>query len=1372
MIQNQLSPQRRCAKLVGSVNESSACIDHIITQTLLDTGSMVTCVGHSFVQSQLRSLPKYPISHILSVRGPMDEPLPYHDFIEVDISLPVDGQMHCVGTFPVLVSPDTDYNRKVPLLIGTNVLDHFYDQMEKRFGQLPSSQVCKTIRVALQTIALRRRHLEKTEGIYGLVRAKDSVCLEPQQSVVIECNTQIAIPVVKSVAMVQAQRTFVNDKDVSNLVVTPGLVSISDQCSVVHVELVNSGSDVVRLDANTIIGEVHQVTIEHGYSSDSDSEFLSQFGLNDLSCNIPGDAVKTLSALLLEQREMFAKSNIDLGKTSVVKHSIELTDTVPFKERSRRINPALYEEVREHLEEMKKANVIRESSSPWASAVVLVRKKDGSLRFCIDFRKLNNRTVRNAHSLPRIEETLDVLQGASWFSSLDLCSGYWQVEMKEEDKSKTAFTVGPLGFFECNRMPFGLTNSPATFQYLMEKVVGDLNLKTCLIYLDDIVIFSKTVEEHINRLREVLLRLQNAGLKLKPSKCHFLQRRIKYLGHIVSEEGIECNPEMTKDLRTWPIPTNAKEIQRFIGFAGFYRRFVKDFAKIAKPLHELTGSVKDKRGVKHPVKWEWCPQHQEAFETLVQCLTEPPLLCYPDYSKPFELRTDASLNGLGAVLCQNQEGITRVIAYASRGLKKSERNYSSNKLEYLALKWAVTDKFHDHLYGNRFVVVTDNNPLTYVLTTAKLDAVGHRWLAELSTYNFELVYKSGRTNIDADTLSRLPSRPCTCSSNMVRQACISVAESEDWSGYVTSLPIDPRVCNQIVPPLSLDQVITRDWKKEQNLDPVLKHVLEIKSLADDRQALSKAAEYKPFYRDWKHLLVQNGILYHVKSDGSDRLVLPLACRDEAFKHLHDDMGHMGRDRTLSLIRDRFYWPGMSQFVNHKIRRCMQCLQGKAPNLPERASMGHLKANQPLELVCIDYLGLEESKGKYSNILVITDVFTKYAWAIPTKNQSAVTTAKVMFDHFLAHYGFPLRIHSDQGRNFEGNVIKHLCKLTGMHKSRTTPYHPMGNGVTERFNRSLLNMLRTLSEEQKSDWKSNITSLVHAYNSTTHDSTGYSPFYLMYGRKPRLPIDVLFQLGSPHEDTDYVTYISKLKERLIYAYELASQNMEKSAKSNKRRYDRRVRGAVPAIGDRVLLKNIGLKGKHKIANKWQQHVYLLVGQLDPQIPVYQIQREDGIGGVKTVHRNLILPLALPLPTEVKEPTKPIRKEYIVPDIQAHIPESSDEEENEVTIIQDEPRDPDLDVDSASESHSESSEEPPSSSDTEELPVPPAMPRRGSRTRRLPQYLRDGDYVMYHQHVNDSHNQVDMSAFRKLYLSFLEHHQRMIDFLFHNMVSKKM
>ena len=373
-----------------------------------------------------------------------------------------------------------------------------------------------------------------------------------------------------------------------------------------------------------------------------------------------------------------------------------------------------------------------------------LEKKDGGLRFCIDLRKLNNRTIKDGYSLPRIEYTLDCLHGAVWFSTLDLKSGYWQVELEEEAKPLTAFTVGPLGFWECECMPFGLTNAPATFQRLMESCLGELHLNWCIIYLDDIIVFSRTPEEHIHRLRAVFEKLKAAGLKLKPSKCDFFKKEIKYLGHVVSEQGVSTDPDKIKAVTEWPQPTTVTEVRSFLGFVTYYRRFIPNFSKVAKPLNQLLQNLEGSPSQKKKFKVHWGPEQQEAFEALQRLCTESPVLAYADFKAPFILHTDASGEGLGAVLYQVQEGRQRVIAYASRSLSKSEKNYPVHKLEFLVLKWAITSKFHEYRYGSQFQVYTDNNPLTYVLTTAKLDATGHRWVAALSNYIYSITYKPGK----------------------------------------------------------------------------------------------------------------------------------------------------------------------------------------------------------------------------------------------------------------------------------------------------------------------------------------------------------------------------------------------------------------------------------------------------------------------------------------------------------------------------------------------------------------------------------------------------------------------------------------------------
>ena len=322
-------------------------------------------------------------------------------------------------------------------------------------------------------------------------------------------------------------------------------------------------------------------------------DFIDLSGLE----NWPEHLQKEAKEMLKRNAKVFSKIEMDIGRTNLVKHHIKLTDPFPFEEAYRRIPPQMYDEVKAHIQEMLNLGAIRPSNSPWASAIVLVRKKDGRLRFCINLRRLNNRTIKDAYSLTKIESILDSLIGAQIFSTLDLKAGYWQVEMAEECKAYTAFTCGPLGFYECDTMPFGATNAPATFQRLMHDCLGDLNMNWCIVYLDDINIFSDTKEEHLKRLEAVFQKLAAAGLKLKPSKCFFFREEIEYLGHVVSGKGVATNPKKVEAVTKWPTPKTVYDIRSFLGFVGYYRRFIKDFSKIAKPIREvITGLENQSKG--------------------------------------------------------------------------------------------------------------------------------------------------------------------------------------------------------------------------------------------------------------------------------------------------------------------------------------------------------------------------------------------------------------------------------------------------------------------------------------------------------------------------------------------------------------------------------------------------------------------------------------------------------------------------------------------------------------------------------------------------------------------------------------------------------
>ena len=622
----------------------------------------------------------------------------------------------------------------------------------------------------------------------------------------------------------------------------------------------NQGSE----DANSNSNNSKEEVMDHG---------LDRIDLSGLE-NWPEQLQIEATEMLKRNAKVFSKTDMDMGRTNLVKHHIKLTDPVPFKEAYRRIPLQMYDEVKAHIQEMLDLGDIRPSNSPWASAIVLVRKKDGRLRFCIDLRRLNNRTIKDAYSLPKIESILDSLIGAQIFSTLDLKAGYWQVEMAEEFKAYTVFTCGPLGFYECDTMSFGATNAPATFQRLMHDCLGDVNMNWCIVYLDDIIIFSDTKEKHLKRLEAAFQKLAAAGLKLKPSKCFFFKEEIEYLGHVVSGKGIATNPKKAEAVTKWPTPKTIYDVRSLLGFVEYYRRFIKDFSKIPKPIREvITGLENQSKRTAKKTFIEWTEAADSAFEHLKKLCTSTPILAYPDYQLPFVLHTDSSSEGLGAVLYQRQEDKLRVIAYASRPVSKSESHYPAHKLEFLALKWAVCEKFHEYRYDSKsFKVYTDNNPLTYVLTSAKLDACGQRWVAKLAIYNFTIKYKCGLSNVEADALSRI-SWPevladsedldinLECMDTHIVNAVLTGSKSK--SSLIESVSCSPKI---IPTELNLDSGSSSaiDWIKEQRADPnlsVIIKLIESGQLQKRKLHGKDSPEVKILLRIRKSLKLVKDILY-------------------------------------------------------------------------------------------------------------------------------------------------------------------------------------------------------------------------------------------------------------------------------------------------------------------------------------------------------------------------------------------------------------------------------------------------------------------------------------------------------------------------------
>lgn len=1271
--------------LVGSKCVASVKVSGVNVNCLLDSGSQVTTVTASFAKAHLSKHRIQPFKD-LDVEAANGQTVPYLGYVPITIKFPkefIEAEPE-ISTL-ALVVPDRK-NCDLALLIGTNALDTLYDEhwRDKSPDELPAVYGYRqVIRV------LKLRNEVNITGKIGLatLKPKEKKILPAKTRVCLESNIRTNTP--SNCAIVEQPEQSALP---GGVFVESCLVTLSQQCcQQLPIWVRNENEHDVTLPFNCVIAELHtpEELLDHSpkITNPVDSVrccantarpakepnsacFPVEFGDSPL----PEEWKLRIRNSLSKYSDVFAQSENDFGHANKVKHHINLKDETPFKQRSRPIHPNDYEAVRKHLQTLLEAGVIRESESPFASPIVVVRKKNGEVRLCIDYRKLNSLTIKDAYALPNLEEAFSALAGSKWFSVMDLKSGFYQIEMEERDKPKTAF-VCPLGFYEFNRMPQGITNAPSTFQRLMERVMGTINLKEVLVFLDDIIVFSTTLEEHEARLQHVLQQLRENGLKLSPQKCHFFQTSVRYLGHIVSSRGVETDPEKISALNTWPRPQTLSELKSFLGFAGYYRRFVQDFSKIVRPLNDLTGGYPLHRkgqktprpgsylNPKEPFKERWTPECQQAFEVIIGKLTTAPILGYANPRLPYVLHTDASTSGLGAALYQEQDGKMRVIAYASRGLTSSEKRYPAHKLEFLALKWSIVEKFHDYLYGNTFTVITDNNPLTYVLKSAKLDATSYRWLAALSTFNFDIKYRAGKSNQDADGLSRRPHDTITDDhasleeqerirqftshhlSSPPHQQSVSVdavavlfqhrivneANDPPIITLAESLAVHPDAVpdiyeNEDMPGLpTLPTYTQQDLKQLQRSDPVIGVMIQCLERGDEANFVPNSQDLKLMFQQRKRLEMRDGLLYRKylsDGDATYQFVAPKSLRAAILKSLHDEMGHLGLERTLDLVRSRFYWPKLAADVEHKLKSCGRCVRRKTP--PERsAPLVNIQTTRPMELVCIDYLSLEPDSHNTKDILVITDHFTKYAVAIPTKDQKATTVAKALWEHFFVHYSFPERLLSDQGRDFESQLIKELCAITGITKVRTTPYHPRGNPV-ERFNRTLLSMLGTLKEKDKRHWRDFVKPLTHAFNCTKNDVTGFSPYELMFGRQPRLPVDIAFSLpvkdGSPKSHSQYVKH---LKARLEESYEVATRNSKKIADRNKQRFDKAVRESTLNEDDRVLVRNQRLRGTHKLADKWESIVYKVLKQIG-DLPVYKVQPINGDGPIRTLHRDLLLP----------------------------------------------------------------------------------------------------------------------------------------------------
>ena len=906
--------------------------------------------------------------------------------------------------------------------------------------------------------------------------------------------------------------------------------------------------------------------------------------------------------------------------------------------------------------------VIQPSSSEWASPPVLIRKKDGKVRWCIDYCALNNATIKDAFPLPNISECLDVLGDTMFFSTLDMSSGYYQIPIREEDRDKTAFLT-KYGLFEHCRMPFGLCNAPATFQRAMMLVLKGLTWKEVLAYLDDIMILGKSFEDHLNNIIEVFKRFRDRNLKLRAKKCLLFQTEVGFLGKRVSKSGIAVNPDSMETIQNWPIPTDVKEVQRILGMANYHRAHIKDFSHIASPLHGLT-----KKGV----KFEWTNEHQVAFDLLKKALLSSPVLSFPRNSgEPFILDTDASGVAIGAELLQVQDGQEKVISYGSYSLTPAQRNYCTTRKELLAMV-RFTRQFRHYLLGRQFYVRTDHNCMTWLMGFKYPTGLLARWLEELSQFDMVVIHRKGIDHGNADALSRIPDKleycnfyspekaleelPCfpgckfcerayrqwsrfgievddviplslskvpsyqsvrsvrhmlgseeTCDGKGLGETvrpvrrvlgCESPQESLGHSEWIPLPFVRPLALSETQDDdgVHLDRVHTlADIRSAQLKDPDIRDLLiwtESGQQPTQAELQLSSPAVKHFWRSFSLLSVAGGVLYYRwVSELSERLLLivPDGLKAEVLRLSHDIKltGHPGVARTLFCLRERYIWYGLRKDCEIYVRACPRCSREKKASKAARGALGVYHAGAPMERLHIDILGPfpKSSKGNRYILMVICQ-FTKWLEAYPIADQTAEQVAKVVVDNFISRFGIPTMIHTDQGANFTSALFHSVCDLLEIVKTRTSPYRPCSNGQVERYNRTLLQLIRChLKSSDK--WDEDLPLLTSAIRSLPNRQTGFSPNFLMLGREVTHLADLLVpESGSVGDER--LGYAENLRSRLRKAHALVREHLQVSQKRQKDQYDLQLRQTKYQLGDVVLRRNDSSKKGHsnKLKPSWK------------------------------------------------------------------------------------------------------------------------------------------------------------------------------------------
>lgn len=927
----------------------------------------------------------------------------------------------------------------------------------------------------------------------------------------------------------------------------------------------------IKLFRNALVGLAYEVDVDETDTkemNDNPNSSPDEHPIDKLGKNVgcageewTPERKKKVLEMLKRRHLAFSRGDMDVGKTDWMTFDIQLKPDCPGPVADAQRGYSIHKRgaIDEVVQGLLDKDFIEAASSAWRAFPVIARKKDPvtrewtGQRFCIDYRGLNAVTTKWNRLLCKVPEVLNAMGGASWFSTIDLVGAYHQVPMGEMSRPMTAFCVPGGRQYQWKVLPFGLSNAGACFSQLMEMVLSGLSYKSALAYLDDVLVWSATFEQHLKDVEAVLERLELAGLKAHPTKCSFFVKEVQVLGHVVNSQGVKPDPMKIEAVKQWPKPTDAKELVSFLAFANFYRRFINKFADIAHPLHKLTHN---------DVEWRWEQIHEDAFEKLKSVLCEEPVMTLPNLEKDWVLDTDWSRRGIAYVLQQyGDDGKLHPILYGSRSLSKSEQKYGSTRGEFLALFEGVTSCRH-YLLGGNFTVRVDNKALVYLKSYRDLTHRTARALEMLADYgDFKIQYIPGKKNIPADALSRVPWKETTFTRVDISEVLAPMTTRSGHGGTEPAVeqPAEPR-----------------DWEKAQSkdLDIVqLKRWLSDGGRPPSTETTAFSPALKSYWATFAQFRIKEGIVHRVWTDGSGGpdswlKLVPDQWRQRLLEGYHDENGHPGTKRLNATLRTRYYWFGMSLDATRHVETCGLC-QVVKPNRV-RAPLKQHPLGFVGQRVFWDIKGpLTETRRGNKYYLVIVDGFSKWTAVLPLVDIQATSVYQRFYDDWVCQNGCPVSLHSDRGTSLIGKVGQAVVDLLNVQQTTTVSHHQAANGQAETKVKASMAVIATILQEEDSlDWDLACPKTALAMNTTVNSVTGQTPWLIKHGQGEEALLPADLAVGNIPDDKQVDVVVRGLRDTQRRIFKKVVTATGGSLRRQKRNYDRLVAGPELKVGDLV------------------------------------------------------------------------------------------------------------------------------------------------------------------------------------------------------------